>query len=323
MPQAFAAHRTSPPEIDRAALERVVAVINGKGGVGKTTLTANIAGLLALSGWHVLAVDLDQQGNLGRDLGYRFTERDDDGQALSKGLQFPDEAPRLIKEVRPNLDVLAGGNALEAAAAALSSKTSPSGIQEAHLSLARLLVPLADDYDLILLDCPPASDVIQSAAVAAARYVVIPTKADAGGVDGLEITAQRFSTVIHLNPTLDLLGIILFDSSANSKNVRADLARDVEAALGVDDARPLIFDAFVRHSERVPYETRKRGLLVHELNDKVKAEPKWYERFRAGQTASGERKGPESAKTVAESMQEIAAEFRDRIAAKEEESARV
>jgi len=319
----FAAHRSAPPDIDRRALDRVVAVINGKGGVGKTTLTANVAGLLALSGWHVLAIDLDPQGSLGRDFGYRFTARDDDGQALAKGLQFPEDPPRLLKDVRPNLDVLPGGYALGGAVGALASKTTPAGIQEAQLSLANLLIPIADDYDLILIDCPPATDVLQTAAVAAARWVVIPTKLDAGGVDGLEITAQRFSTVHYLNPTLDLLGVILFDSSKASAKVRADLARDVEAALGVDDAGPLIFNSYVRHSERVPYETRKRGLLAHELNDKVKAEPKWYERLRAGIAGQEDQKGPVSAETVASSLQEIAAEFRERLAAKEAEATRV
>lgn len=317
----YGTHRAAPPQVDRDALERVVAIINGKGGVGKTTLTANIAGLMALSGWRVLAVDLDRQGNLGRDLGYRFTDDDDEGTALAKALQFPEDRPRILRDVRPNLDVLTGGDALRPAEAALASKTSPAGIQEAHLSLARILAPIADDYDLVLLDCPPSSDVIQSAAVAAARYVVIPTKADAGGVDGLQITADRFETVVGLNPYLDLLGVIIFDSSQNSKKVRAGVAKDVEEALGVENAEPLIFKGFVSHSERVPYETRKQGLLVHELNDQVKAEPKWYERLRAGKGKDETRQGPASARTVSESMQEIAAEFRERLIAKEEEAA--
>jgi chromosome partitioning protein len=318
MAQSFAAHRSAPPTIDRGALERVVAVINGKGGVGKSTLTANIAGLLALSGWRVLAVDMDVQGDLGLDLGYRNTDRDDNGLALAKGLQFPDDEPRLIKDVRPNLDVLAGGGGLQAAEGALNSKTTQAGRQEAQLSLANLLIPIADNYDLILVDCPPASDALQTAAVAAARWVLIPTRLDAAGVAGLNITAQRFSTVHYLNPTLDLLGVILFDSSKSSKSVRAKLAKDVQEALGVDDATPLIFDGYVRHSERVPYELRQRGLLAHELNDKVKAEPKWYERLRAGKAAQAEQNGPASAESVATSLQEIAAEFRERLAAKEE-----
>ena len=74
--------------VNREALTRVVAVINGKGGAGKTTITANVAGLLALSGYRVLVVDLDPQGNLAEDFGYTGDERDDSGRALAGSLAF-------------------------------------------------------------------------------------------------------------------------------------------------------------------------------------------------------------------------------------------
>ena len=60
-------------------MHNVIAFANGKGGVGKTSLTANVAGLAADAGWRVLAVDLDPQGNLGSDLGYDQTDKGDDG----------------------------------------------------------------------------------------------------------------------------------------------------------------------------------------------------------------------------------------------------
>ena len=60
-----------------------IAFVNGKGGVGKTSITANTAGILANSDWRVLAVDLDRQGNLQKDLGYREDERHDDGETCS------------------------------------------------------------------------------------------------------------------------------------------------------------------------------------------------------------------------------------------------
>ncbi|QZN85428.1 ParA family protein [Cellulomonas sp. C5510] len=66
---------------DPVARDRVIAVINGKGCVGKTTVTANVAGLLAQSDYRVLAIDLDTQGNLGLDLGYADTQDDDGGRA--------------------------------------------------------------------------------------------------------------------------------------------------------------------------------------------------------------------------------------------------
>ena len=66
----------------RQGLERVVAVVNGKGGVGKTTITANIGGMLAASGYRVLLVDMDPPGNLAGELGYTKSAVKDDRRAL-------------------------------------------------------------------------------------------------------------------------------------------------------------------------------------------------------------------------------------------------
>lgn len=306
--------------LDRGALQRVCAIINGKGGVGKTTLTANLGGLLALGGWKVLLVDLDFQGDLGRDLGYRGTDRDDDGSGLSKALQFTDDPPRILRDVRPNLDVITGGAQVEGAAAALVSKAARSGAHSAHLSVAEMLTHVAADYDIVLLDCPPSNEVIQSAAIAAARYVVIPTRTDSAGIDGLATTAARFDGVLDLNPDLDLLGVIIFDSGTSATSVRSAAARDISKRLGVADAESMIFTGYVRHAEAVARAARDKGLLVHELDDEFQAAPKWYERLRKG---IKESVPPKSSSGIADSLQEIANELTDRIVAKEEEAARV
>jgi hypothetical protein len=73
-------------DLDRGALSRVIAVINGKGGVFKTSLVANVGGLLAESASHVLLVDLDPQGNLAEDLGY--ADQSDGGRSLAASLCF-------------------------------------------------------------------------------------------------------------------------------------------------------------------------------------------------------------------------------------------
>ena len=62
---------TATTAFDRTGMDRICGFVNGKGGVLKTTLTANVGALLAVSGWKVLLVDMDPQGNLGLDLGYR------------------------------------------------------------------------------------------------------------------------------------------------------------------------------------------------------------------------------------------------------------
>src|SRR3954463_13721817 len=89
-------------------LSRCIAVVNGKGGVGKTSLTANLAGLYAAAGYRTLAIDLDPQGNLGDDLGYLGAGLSDDGAGLVDALRAR-RAYRPLRNVRAGLDVLAGG----------------------------------------------------------------------------------------------------------------------------------------------------------------------------------------------------------------------
>lgn len=305
---------TSP--IDRSNLQRVVAVVNNKGGVGKTTLTANIGGLLAAAGWKVLLVDLDQQGNLGLDLGYGGTVRDDDGAALSKGLLYPDEDPRLLKDVRPGLDVLPGGRHLDSTTAALGSYSTrgPDGIMQARLSVAKMLDRIAVNYDLILLDCPPGNDIIQSAAVTAARYLLIPSIVDEGSLKGLSLTAERLASVADLNPDADLLGVVQFAATANAKKLRKEFVSEVTDMLGGgEEAAAFIFKNQVRHAQATAKEARGQGLLVHELEANVKSAPKWYESLRLGEAPKSA--GPASAQSVAGSLHAVTMELVERITA--------
>jgi len=106
------------------------------------------------SGWKVLLVDMDPQGNLGLDLGYRHGALDDDGSALAQSLMFGSVLTPL-KDVRPNLDVIPGGAELDQAAAGLIAQGSKDG-SKAKLALARSLSPIAAKYDIIFIDCHPA-----------------------------------------------------------------------------------------------------------------------------------------------------------------------
>src|SRR5450759_2318842 len=157
-------------QVDRDALTRVVAVINGKGGAGKTSVTANVAGLVANSGFRVLVVDMDPQGNLAEDFGYTGSDIDDEGQALSAALAFG-QPVRPVENVRPNLDVLIGGHHLDVAAAALAVAKDQT---KARLSLAHVLEPIAGEYDLIFIDCPPGIEALQTAAAAAVCRASMP-----------------------------------------------------------------------------------------------------------------------------------------------------
>ena len=188
-------------------LKQAVAVINGKGGTGKTSVVANVAGLAAAAGYNVLAIDLDPQGNLSRDLGYVQLAGGRPAAPLMSALADRGKlAP--LPGVRPNLDVIAGGEDLEDWSALASSWRSRGRQPDAALDVA--LRDLAPRYDLILLDCPPGNRELQLLAVHAARWALVPVRADEASLDGMIRVATLFQGVAQYNPDLQLLGVVLF-----------------------------------------------------------------------------------------------------------------
>lgn len=293
--------------VSQQSLDRVIAVINGKGGVLKTTLVANLGGLLAASGFRVLLIDLDPQGNLAEDLGYTGEEHDDAGVALSKSLIFG-EPLQPVANVRPNLDVLPGGSALDQATAALAVQANKAPDQ-AKLALATALRPIAERYDMILLDCPPGDETLQTAAIAAARWALVPVKSDKSSRKGLTAVAGRLDSVLAINPDLDLLGVVLVATGSGSRAIHREAREGIAALFGGDD--DVTFAATVRHSEATAQATRERGLLVHELEEHVSKGPKWYE-VRSG-AARAEGLAPRTAGSVADDLQAVAQELVGRI----------
>ena len=285
--------------IDRDVLRRTIAVINGKGGVGKTSLTANLAGLYAAAGYRVLAIDLDPQGNLGNDLGYLGAGLSDDG----LGLQQAGAAGKpltAVAAVRPSLDVVPGGEQLHDLAAILQSRrlTGRGGVD----SLAAAVSAVAGQYDLVLIDCPPGSDVLQAGALEAARYVLIPTKTDDASRAGLREVARRFAKARETNPELTLLGVVLFGVNSSARRVVSSARTSLAGDLG--GAAPVL-DATIRHVEAAAVDARGRGQLVHELERDVHAAPKWYERLRSPGTGPVEALAG-SAGALAEDYQRLA-----------------
>jgi len=292
--------------VNRSALGRVVAVVNGKGGVGKTTITANVGGLLASSGYRVLLVDLDPQGNLGEELGYTGHPSDDRGRALAQALAF---GGSLVPEadVRRGLDVLVGGASLDMAAAGLTMLAQKDSLR-AKSALAIALSEIAPRYDLVLIDCPPGQETLQQAALAAARWALIPVKTDASSRKGLRDVARRLDAVVDVNPDLDLLGVVLFGVNRGATRVIESARAAILSDLG--EGAPVLETA-IRHVEAAAQEARDRGLLVHELEEAVLAGPKWYEVRRNGIRHDGPRS--KSASGLADDLQALGTEIIARI----------
>lgn len=85
--------------------------------------------------------------------------------------------------------------------------------------ISKLLASVAGEYDLVLLDCPPGNGPLQAAAVAAARYGLVPLKTDMSSRKGVAPVASRTDSVVGLNPSLDLLRVVLVRAGTNSKQV--------------------------------------------------------------------------------------------------------
>jgi len=295
-------------QINRDSLTRVVAVINGKGGAGKTSVTANVAGLVANSGFRVLVVDMDPQGNLAEDFGYTGSDIDDEGQALSAALAFG-QPVRPVENVRSNLDVLIGGHHLDVAAAALAVAKDQT---KARLSLAHVLEPIAGEYDLIFIDCPPGIEALQTAAAAAARWALVPAKSDASSRKGMLDVARRLDAVMDLNPGLDLLGVVLFGTGTNAHRIKDEARARIVETLGAED---VVLKSTIRHSEATAQAARERGLLVYELEDEARKGPAWWQIRRGEAEASG---APRTASGVAEDYHALAEEVVARITSAEQ-----
>lgn len=259
---------------------------NGKGGVGKTSICANIAGLAALSGWKVLVVDLDPQGNLGSDLGYKQRGLSDEGEGLLQAVVSGTPIQPLV-DIRDRLDAIPAGSATTDLLSVLTNRRSldPSSIAD----VARVLTPVAARYDLVVIDSPPAGGVAVDAALAASHWVVIPVRFDDGSLDGLELMARQFGAVRRsFNPALELLGVALFDFSTAGTVIRREVRQELAAELG--NAAPVL-KSVIRRSERGAYDMRRMGVLAHEYRAKASAAEKVPigERIRRSKAGEGDR----------------------------------
>lgn len=245
------------------SIERCVSVAQGKGGVGKTSATANVAGMAAASGLRVLVIDLDPQGNIARELGFE----PDTGEALFNSFLTSAPLP-LLKNVRENLDVVPGGEIVGDAPAVFGAREQ-RGAEGLDTVLETKLSAIANDYDLILIDTPPGDRILVEAALSASVAVVIPTRSDEASIDGVERVASRFIAVRERNPNLRLAGVLLFGINSRSRRIERDVRSSLSGIVG--DAAP-IFNTIIRDHQAAAVDARKRGLLVHELKQASKAD---------------------------------------------------
>lgn len=179
---------------------RIVAVINLKGGIGKTTTVVNISAGLALKGARVLLVDIDAQGNLAMALGAQ--PRRTLYEALVEGVH----AAECRTPARPNLDLIAADATLLTAQPTLSRR--PDWLRV----LEQVLRPLRAEYDFIFIDCGGSLTVLNVNALHAASDVIVPTTVEPFALRGLEMLVAQLSRIKGSAASLRAIVPTLFDA---------------------------------------------------------------------------------------------------------------
>lgn len=240
-----------------ASTTTVITVGIYKGGAGKTSLTSNLAGILARLGYSVLIVVTDPQDNEGEDLGYTAREESDDGASLAAAL-LGTETLRPLRGVRPNLDVVTAGEHL-------IPLCEPGAVVLPPTALADALVAIAEDYDFVLIDTPPSEfSPMQVQAFAASRWLLAPTQVDESSIKGIAGLGRNIAKAREVNEGLGLLGVVMFDTPTSATRIIRDTRQDIEARLA--GIAPL-FQTPIRSSKAVARDCRAHGMLAHELAD--------------------------------------------------------
>ncbi|BBB56457.1 MAG: ParA family protein [Rickettsiaceae bacterium] len=203
---------------------RVISVVNQKGGVGKTTTAVNLATIFAVMDKKVLIIDIDSQGNTSSGLGIKQTERKITSYNVFIGLNSIRDAI-LATEV-PNLSIVSANTNLAAIELDLIHLKNYENI------LLEKLEEIKNDFDYIIIDCPPSLGLITLNALVACDEVLIPMLCDFYSLEGLSHLLKTVEIIEKkMNPGIKIGGI-LFTMYDKRNKLTEQVENDVRACLG-------------------------------------------------------------------------------------------
>ncbi|MGA2834170.1 MAG: ParA family protein [Terracidiphilus sp.] len=200
---------------------KILGLVNQKGGVGKTTTAINLAACLAIEGLKVLLVDCDPQANCSSGLGF---QRDDNRHSIYDVLMGDAPAAQVILPTEIDLlFLLPGSKNLTGANIELA------GAEDRALRLRRALAPIQCNFDLVILDCPPALDLLTLNVLAASDSLIVPMQAEYFALEGISELISTLERVrAAYNPTLNIEGVLLtmYDNRNNLAQQVTDTLRE-------------------------------------------------------------------------------------------------
>ena len=206
---------------------RIIAVANQKGGVGKTTTAINLSSCLAEKGKKVLAVDMDPQGNMTSGLGVDKNSVENTIYDLIIGESCIDEVLR--KDIMKNLDIIPANIDLSAAEIELID------VEDKEYIVRNVIKDIKDNYDYIIIDCPPSLSMLTINAMTTATSVLVPIQCEYYALEGLSQLIHTVDLVRdRLNPELEIEGVVftMYDARTNLslqvvENVKDNLHQNI------------------------------------------------------------------------------------------------
>ena len=193
-------------------MSRVIAIANQKGGVGKTTTSINLSACLAEKGKKVLLIDMDSQGNTTSGFGFEKNELDKTIYEVLREEVSIEEAIIPVEECFENLFLIPANRNLAGAEIEFQE------LDKKEILLKKSLDMVRDEYDFILIDCPPSLNILTINALTAADTVLVPIQCEYYALEGLNQMLKTVDLVKRkLNPSLELEGVVftMYDARTN------------------------------------------------------------------------------------------------------------